>query len=263
MKWHLIAGEDGCRFAVENKCVAIVVDALRASATAAYMLDAGAIEILAVREVDEAHALKRDCPDALLAGERGGLPLDGFDLGNSPREAAIARGKRVIFTTTTGAGRLVQAWGAHAVYMGSPVNAAAVAQAALAHQRDIVLVPAGLMRDPAYNAQEDWAGAAAIAMAGEQIAGALNFGEGGHKYTYWHDRILCDGVAALFESAPHAQALRGVGMADDIPFCAQLDTVNAVPMAIGTLGIAVRVINASKRQSFSSPKEHGRPARDS
>ena len=70
MKWHLIAGEDGCRFAVENQCVAIIVDALRASATAAYMLDAGATEILAVREVDEAYALKREYPDALLVGER-------------------------------------------------------------------------------------------------------------------------------------------------------------------------------------------------
>ncbi len=250
MKWHLIAGEDGCRFAVENQCVAIIVDALRASATAAYMLDAGATEILAVREVDEAYALKREYPDAVLAGERRGLPLEGFELGNSPREVSAARGKQVIFTTTTGAGRLVQAWGAHAVYMGSPVNATAVAQAALVHQCDIVLIPAGLMSDPAYNAQEDWVGAAAIAMAGEKLADALDLGEGGHKYTYWNDRILCDGVAVLFESAPHAQNLREVGMADDVPFCAQIDTVDAVPMASDTQGVAVRVINASRRQGL-------------
>lgn len=245
MRWHLIAGEDGCRYAVENACVAIVVDALRASATAAYMLEAGATEILAVREVDEAYELRWDYPAALLAGERGGLPLEGFELGNSPRDVALARGKRVIFTTTTGAGRLVQAWGAQAVYMGSPVNAAAVARAALVHRRDIVLIPAGLMNDPGYSAQEDWVGAAAIAMAGEQIAGVLEIGEGGHKYTYWHDRILCDGIVGLFEAAPHAQNLRDVGMADDVAFCAQLDTVRAVPMACGTQGIAVRVINAS------------------
>ena len=58
MKWHFIAGEEGCRFAVDNNCVAIIVDALRASATAAYMLHAGATEILAVREV-ETHARKK------------------------------------------------------------------------------------------------------------------------------------------------------------------------------------------------------------
>ena len=245
MKWHLIAGEDGCRFAVENKCVAIIVDALRASATAAYMLHAGATEILAVREVDEAFELRWDYPAALLAGERGGLPLHGFDLGNSPREVAGVRSKRVIFTTTTGAGRLVQAYGAHAVYMGSPVNAAAVAKAALAHRRDIVLVPAGLMSDPTYSAQEDWVGAAAIAMAARQLMGDLELGEGGHKYTYWNDRILCDGILELFEAAPHAQNLRDVGMADDITFCAQLESVRSVPMASGAQGVAVRVINGS------------------
>jgi phosphosulfolactate phosphohydrolase-like enzyme len=104
------------------------------------------------------------------------------------------------------------------------------------------------MSDPGYSAQEDWVGAAAIAMAATQIAGALDFGEGGHKYTYWNDRILCDGIVALFDAAPHAQNLRDVGMADDIAFCAQLDTVSAVPMAFGTQGIAVRMINASRRQ---------------
>jgi len=231
MKWHLIAGEDGCRFAVENQCVAIIVDALRASATAAYMLDAGATEILAVREVDEAYALKREYPDALLVGERGGLPLEGFDLGNSPREVEIVRGKRVIFTTTTGAGRLVQAWGAHALYMGSPVNASAVASAAVAHERDVVLIPAGLMGDPAYSAQEDWVGAVAIAMAAAQFIGPLDFGEGGHKYTYWHDRVLCQSVEALFQSAPHAQNLRDVGILEDIAFCGQIDSITSVPEA--------------------------------
>lgn len=246
MVWHFIAGEAGCRFAVENHCVAIVVDALRASATAAYLLHAGAPEILVVREVEEAHALKRDCPDALLAGERGGLPPQGFDLGNSPRHVSIARGKRVIFTTTTGAGRLIQAWGAHAVYMGSPVNASAVAQASMAHNRDVVLIPAGLMSDPAYPAQEDWVGAAAIAAAAEELSSSMTAGEGGHRYTYWRDRILCDGVERLFQSAPHAQNLRDVGLHEDVAFCANIDAIESVPQAMSFDGIAVHVRGAAR-----------------
>ena len=57
MPWHFIEGEAGCRYAVEHGCVAIVVDALRASATAAMLLDAGATRILAVREVAEAREM--------------------------------------------------------------------------------------------------------------------------------------------------------------------------------------------------------------
>ena len=246
MKWHFILGEDGCRFAVENRCTAIVVDALRASATAAYMLHAGATEILAVREIDDAFALKQTCPDALLAGERGGLPPEGFDFGNSPREVARVAGKRVIFTTTTGAGRLIQAWGAHAVYAGSPVNASAVSHAAIAAGRDVVVVPAGLMTDPSFSAQEDWVGGIAIANAAEIQLGRLDIGEGGHRYTYWHDRVLCEGVPALFQSAPHAQKLRKVGLTEDIAFCAQTDTVATVPAVISFDDGAVVLRDASR-----------------
>jgi 2-phosphosulfolactate phosphatase len=244
MKWHFIAGEDGCRYAIENKCTAIVVDALRASATAAFMLHAGATEILAVREVEEARSLKAKLSDALLAGERGGLPPEGFDLGNSPREVSAVRGKRVILTTTTGAGRLIQSWGAPTIVMGSTVNATAVARAAAAHRRDVVLIPAGLMTDPAYSAQEDWVGATAIAMAAERACGPVEVGEGGHRYTYWRDRIHCDGIPLLFESAPHAQNLRDAGLAADIGFCAAVDSVATVPVAVAFDGLTVRVIDA-------------------
>ncbi|MDZ4859384.1 MAG: 2-phosphosulfolactate phosphatase [Candidatus Hydrogenedentes bacterium] len=242
MVWHFIAGEEGCSFAVRHGCVAIVVDAMRASATAAYMLHAGAAEILAVREIEEARALKARYPDAVLAGERGGVPPEGFALGNSPREVSMVQGMRVVFTTTTGAGRLVECWGAHAIYMGSPVNASAVARAAFTHGRDVVMIPAGLMSDASFNAQEDWVGAVVVAMAAEHLFGPLTLGEGGHRYTYWNDRILCDGVEKLFQTAPHAEKLREVGLADDIAFCARIDTVTTIPVVVGREDGAVRMV---------------------
>ncbi len=84
MWWHIIEGEAGCDYARERGCVAVVVDALRASATAAMLLHHGARSILAVREVEEALTAKTKHADALLFGERGGLPPEGFDFGNSP-----------------------------------------------------------------------------------------------------------------------------------------------------------------------------------
>ena len=40
----------------------------------------------------------------LLGGERGGLPVPGFDAGNSPREYTpkLCRGKTLVMTTTNG-----------------------------------------------------------------------------------------------------------------------------------------------------------------
>ncbi|MCC6489915.1 MAG: 2-phosphosulfolactate phosphatase [Candidatus Hydrogenedentes bacterium] len=237
MKCHLIEGAEGCAFAVENHCVAVVVDALRASAMAACLLDAGVTEILAVREVEEAYAAKRLYPEALLAGERGGVPPLGFDLGNSPRQIRDVAGRRVIFTTTTGAGRLVACWGAHAIYMGTTVNASAVAREAASHGHDIVLIPAGLMTDPRFDAQEDWIAATAIA----RILG-IPVGQGEDRFTHWGSRIEAEGLEALFQSAPHAEKLRRVNLEEDIPFCAALDRSTSVPKVVEKidLGLVVR-----------------------
>ena len=225
--WHIIEGAEGCAFALKHGCVAVVVDALRASATAAMLLDAGARELLVVQEIEDAWALKRAYPEALLFGERGGLPPSGFDCGNSPRDVSRAAGRTVIFTTTTGAGRLVACRDAPASFMGTTVNASAVARAAVAQDRDVVLIPAGLMSDPKFDPQEDWVAAAAIAArAGARI------GEGAQLYHHWRGRIEEQGIARLFATAPHAEKLRRVSLGEDIAFCARVDATSAVPWAV-------------------------------
>lgn len=234
MKWHIIEGEPGCVFAVEHRLTAVVVDALRASATAAMLCDAGATSVLAVREVDEALRAKADRPDALLFGERGGLPPEGFDYGNSPQEAHHAKGRPVIFTTTTGAGRLVSAWEAHAVLMGTTVNASATARAAAELGRDVVLIPAGLTGDPDFDAQEDRCAAVAIAMK----AGGV-IGEGRGLFELWRDKIDSEGFEALFAKAPHADKLRKIGLDSDVAWCAQVDVTHKVPQAVSRTELGV------------------------
>jgi 2-phosphosulfolactate phosphatase len=232
---HFIEGEAGCRFARDNGCSAVVVDALRASATAAALLHAGASRLLVTLEVEEARAARAAWPQALLFGERGGLPPEGFDYGNSPAEALHAAGRDVIFTTTTGAGRMVQCWGAPCVLMGTTVNAGAVSAALEREARDVVIIPAGLMTDPAFDAQEDRVAAAYLAM---RLSWPL--GEGSEHCTHWMGRVRAEGLEALFQSAPHAQALRDLGMQADIPLCAAVDTHPVAPVAIAKMGPAVQ-----------------------
>jgi 2-phosphosulfolactate phosphatase len=62
----------------------VVIDVLRAFSTAAYAFSAGVSGISLVSSVDDAFALKQRFPEALLMGEEKGLPIDGFDYGNSP-----------------------------------------------------------------------------------------------------------------------------------------------------------------------------------
>jgi 2-phosphosulfolactate phosphatase len=84
--------------------VYVVIDVIRAFTTAWIAFARGVREILLVREIDEAFALRRHYPDYLLVGERKALKIEGFDLGNSPWEmsrADVAR-RGLIFTTTNG-----------------------------------------------------------------------------------------------------------------------------------------------------------------
>ena len=64
--------------------VVVAIDVLRAFTTAAYALAGGAREIRLVAGVDEAIALGRSIPGALVMGEEHGRRPDGFDLSNSP-----------------------------------------------------------------------------------------------------------------------------------------------------------------------------------
>ncbi|MBS0265265.1 MAG: 2-phosphosulfolactate phosphatase, partial [Planctomycetes bacterium] len=68
--------------------VAVVIDVLRATSTIVYALHAGAQRVIPCGEIDEARKTAAGLPagTALLGGERGGLRISGFDLGNSPAE---------------------------------------------------------------------------------------------------------------------------------------------------------------------------------
>lgn len=82
----------------------IVIDVIRAFTTTQVAFDRGAERILLAAQIDDAFALKRANPSAILAGERDALKLEGFDLGNSPAACAEVEldARTLILTTTNG-----------------------------------------------------------------------------------------------------------------------------------------------------------------
>jgi 2-phosphosulfolactate phosphatase len=65
---------------------AVVFDVLRATSTILAALANGAAGIRPVATLDEAWALRKEFPDALVGGEREGVKVEGFAFGNSPLE---------------------------------------------------------------------------------------------------------------------------------------------------------------------------------
>src|SRR5947199_9745820 len=86
--------------------IAVVIDVLRATTTIVHALAAGCTAVRPCATVEEARELagQMRVGRVLLGGERGGVPLPGFDLGNSPREytAKLCRGTTLVMTTTNG-----------------------------------------------------------------------------------------------------------------------------------------------------------------
>ena len=120
---HMIEG------AREARGIAVIIDVFRAFSTEAYLLARGAKEVIPVGEESLARRLKAENPDVILAGERRGKILPGFDMGNSPAqaEALDVVGKTVIHTTSAGTQGIANAIHADEILGGSLVTARAIA----------------------------------------------------------------------------------------------------------------------------------------
>src|SRR3989442_948332 len=127
--------------------LAIVIDVLRATTTIVHALAAGCCAVRPVAEIDEAQIIAGGmrAGRVLLAGERGGAPLAGFDLGNSPGEFTpkICRGCTVVLTTSNGTRALLRAAEAARTLVGAFVNYSAVCEQLRQDARPVHIVCAG------------------------------------------------------------------------------------------------------------------------
>jgi 2-phosphosulfolactate phosphatase len=108
----------------------VVIDVLRAFSTAAYAFASGVRQICLVSNVDEAFDLKQRFPEALLMGEDQGLPVDGFDYGNSPLPFVDKNliGTEMIQRTSAGTQGVVRSKNADVLLAASLCCAGATAQ---------------------------------------------------------------------------------------------------------------------------------------
>jgi 2-phosphosulfolactate phosphatase len=231
---YIGVGERGCELANELRAVAIIVDALRASATLATLFERGVCEVWVVSEVEQAWELKRQMPDALLVGERNSLKVEGFDFSNSPTEILQAQGlegRRAIFTSTTGAKRILACENATAILVGTTINASAVAKSAKTlaerNRHPIVIVASGV-----YGRGEEWASediAAAWTIA-ERISGQIIQAPSSPFRPSSHaPRPSPSDLERVFAESLHGQELIALGLQADVNWCAQVDKVSSVP----------------------------------
>lgn len=209
----------------------VVIDVLRASTTIIHALAAGAVAVVPCLEVGEARTIAAgEFPgSAVLGGERGGLPIPGFDLGNSPREYTPQRvgDKTVVFTTTNGTRALLRCKAAKRVLIGAFVNLSAVCRE-LGDDSHIVLLCAGTN---GHVTREDalFAGAVVNELASGQI---LN-DQAELAADAWRacksDLTGADPLGRALRSSRGGRNLIDTGQENDIDIAAQIDKFDTVP----------------------------------
>jgi len=206
--------------------VVVVFDVLRMTTTACAAFSRGLRELEVVADADAARARAR-AADALLFGERDGVPLPGFDGGNSPVETLRLdlAGRRAVVCTTNGSRAVEAAAGARHLLLGAVVNAAAVARFLLAlGARDVRLSCAGTVDrvslddviGAAWVLKELVAREAPLELSDAALL-ALRLVEG-------HDE-----PHVLLEQAAHARFLHEIGFAEDVAYAARASVLDVVP----------------------------------
>jgi 2-phosphosulfolactate phosphatase len=126
---------------------AVVVDVLRATTTVVAAFEAGCRRIVPAADADAARRLVAGlrAGEGLLAGERNGEMIPGFDLGNSPLEYVADRvsGRTIVLTTTNGTRAMLAAGAAARATVAALTNLEAAARWCVASGRDVTVLCAG------------------------------------------------------------------------------------------------------------------------
>lgn len=127
--------------------VVVVVDVLRATTVIVRALAAGCEAVIPCAEIEDAKRVVERLPrdQVLLAGERDGLPIPGFDLGNSPGDfvSEVCHGKTLVMTTSNGTRAILGCQEADRVLITSFANLGATSQVLREERRPIHVVCAG------------------------------------------------------------------------------------------------------------------------
>ena len=216
-----------------SELTVLVVDVLRATSTIVEALANGARAIYPTSSAEEAlklaSSLGRD--DTLLCGERKGLMIEGYDLGNSPSEFDRDRveDKRLVMNTTNGTPAFLSVENASRVYAGSLMNLGAVSRAIMQDSLESLLIVcagragrlsledllcAGLILRRIAKSRGDVLETNDAARVANNLAGSV------------------EASLEFLSNTDGGRMLGELGFGDDLVLCAEIDRHDVVPVMV-------------------------------
>jgi 2-phosphosulfolactate phosphatase len=215
---------------LSNRSV-VVLDILRATSVIVQALAQGAREFIPVRTVEEAFDVKRRFSPGttFLGGEKDTRPIEGFDLGNSPREYVTKkiRDKRIILRTTNGSQAFHLVSSAREVMVGSFFNVEATARRCVEFGLNLLIFPSG---DEGTFSLEDAVCGGMIVDRILKIKGKeVTLTDASNAALILFKRFEKN-LVEVFHLSHHGNKLIRLGRDEDLPYCAQMDIISIVPI---------------------------------
>ena len=209
--------------------VVVVIDIFRATSSICYGIENGAEAIIPVSEIEECVAYQEKHPDYLLAAERDGKVVSGFDFGNSPFSYTKEKvaGKTVVLTTTNGTHALHLSRSAKKIIIGSFLNLTAVCDWLKTQQENILLVCAGWKNN--FNLEDTLFAGAVV----EQLKDSNFRVDDAAIAANDLYQIARGDLDGYLKKTSHSERLKKLGIEADIAFCLQVDITTAIPVLEG------------------------------
>ena len=211
-----------------DQSIVVVIDILRATSSIVYGIDNGATAIIPVANVEDClHYADRGY---LLAAERNGSVVEGYDFGNSPFSYTKERvgDKTVVLTTTNGTKALHMARAkAKQVVVGSFLNLQALCDWLKTQDKDVLLLCAG-WKDQ-FNLEDTLFAGAVV----QELRPYFDeFDDSGVAAEDLYQLAKSD-LRAYINKSSHSHRLAALNIEADVQFCLQLNICQAIPVLEG------------------------------
>ncbi|MFA3782496.1 2-phosphosulfolactate phosphatase [Melioribacteraceae bacterium 4301-Me] len=207
----------------------VVIDVLRATTVITTALHNGAREVIPVNTVDFAMKVSGSAfgGQTILGGERNTKMIEGFNIGNSPLEynAETVAGKSIILYTTNGSKAVVKAKFSENLFVCCFNNLSAIVKHLFNLDKDFLILCAG--NSGAFSL-EDTICAGRLVNDMLEINSSIEISDSA-KAAVALNKTFGKNILKMLKESEHGQLLIQNGFADDLTYCANVDSIDIIP----------------------------------
>lgn len=204
----------------------VVIDVLRATSAICTAIENGVKGIIPVSTLDDAREYQKK--GYIVAAERNGAVVEGFDLGNSPYSYMNPelKGETVVLTTTNGTKAIRIAEKKKTVVIGSLNNLQSLCDWLIKQERDVLVLASG-WKDK-FNLEDTICGGAISDILIE--SGKFTSDEDSSVAAKFIYRSAKENMFAYLKASSHRRRLRKLDLNADVSYCLTPNNLTAIPI---------------------------------